>query len=335
MEAFIRGLPKAELHIHIEGSLEPEMMFGMAERNGISLPFGSVDEVRAAYEFTDLQSFLDIYYQAAEVLQTEQDFYDLMWAYLERVHRESVTHAEVFFDPQTHTGRGIPFGVVIGGLSRASVDARATLGISSFLIMCFLRHLPESDAFQTLEQASDFKDSIIAVGLDSSEVGHPPEDFASVFAAARQQGFRAVAHAGEEGPAQFITDSLDLLLVERIDHGVNCEQDPQLVERLVDEQVPLTMCPLSSVKLRVFNSIGDHSLKRLLDGGVKVTVNSDDPAYFGGYLTDNYLAVQPALGLDRADVVQLARNSFEASFLDDDRKARLIGELEGYARSEG
>ena len=215
------------------------------------------------------------------------------------------------------------------------MDARATLGISSFLIMCFLRHLPESDAFQTLEQASDFKDSIIAVGLDSSEVGHPPEDFAGVFAAAREQGFRSVAHAGEEGPAQFITDSLDLLRAERIDHGVSCEQDPQLVERLVDEQVALTMCRLSGVKLRVFNSIGEHSLKRLLDGGVKVTVNSDDPAYFGGYVTDNYLAVQSALGLDRADVVQLARNSFEASFLDDDRKARLIGELEGYARSEG
>ncbi len=335
MEAFIRGLPKAELHIHIEGSLEPEMMFGMAERNGISLPFGSVDEVRAAYEFTDLQSFLDIYYQAAEVLQTEQNFYDLMWAYLERVHLESVTHAEVFFDPQTHTQRGVPFSVVIGGLRRASVDARATLGISSFLIMCFLRHLPESDALQTLEQAGAFKDSIIAVGLDSSEVGHPPEDFASVFAAARQQGFRAVAHAGEEGPAQFITDSLDLLLAERIDHGVNCEQDPQVVGRLVDEQVPLTMCPLSNVKLRVFNSIGEHSLKRLLDSGVKVTVNSDDPAYFGGYVTDNYLAAQSALGLDHAEIVRLARNSFEASFLENDRKARLIGELEGYALSEG
>lgn len=330
MESFIRGLPKVELHIHIEGTLEPEMMFRMAARNGIDLPFADVDEVRAAYQFTDLQSFLDIYYQGAAVLRTQQDFYDLMWAYLERVAAENLRHAEMFFDPQTHTDRGIPFEVFMGGFAQARADAARRLGVSTMLIMCFLRHLPEEAALETLEQARPFLDAIEAVGLDSGEVGNPPEKFERVFARARQAGLRTVAHAGEEGPPDYIRDALDLLGAERIDHGVACEQDPALLQRLVEARIPLTMCPLSNVKLRVFDTLADHNLKRLLDSGVPVMLNSDDPAYFGGYLTDNYLAAQQALALDEDDLARLARNGIEATFLDADSKAALLAELDAY-----
>ncbi|MDP2622838.1 MAG: adenosine deaminase [Actinomycetota bacterium] len=332
MEEFIRGLPKVELHLHVEGTLEPEMMFAIAARNGLELPFASVDEVRAAYRFTDLQSFLDIYYQGAAVLRTEQDFAELMLAYLRRVAGENVRHAEIFFDPQTHTARGVPFEVFMAGFERARAEA-ATLGISSLLIMCFLRHLPEDQALETLDEAEPFLDGITAVGLDSSELGNPPGRFERVFARARAGGLRAVAHAGEEGPPSYITGALDLLGAERIDHGVAAEQDDALVERLVREKVPLTMCPLSNLALRVVEDLREHNLKRLLDRGVRVTVNSDDPAYFGGYVTDNYLAIQQALDLDRADVVTLARNAIDATFLTADGKARLRDELASYAGS--
>jgi adenosine deaminase len=331
MEEFIRGLPKVELHLHIEGTLEPEMMFGLAERNGLTLPFASVEEVRAAYEFTDLQSFLDIYYQGAAVLQTEQDFYDLMWAYLDRMAGENLRHAEIFFDPQTHTERGIGFETLMAGFERARADALEHHGITTMLIMCFLRHLSGEDAVATFEQSRPFLGRIDAVGLDSGEVGNPPERFAEAYRLAREAGLRAVAHAGEEGPPAYIWGALDVLGAERIDHGVACEHDEALLERLADEQIPLTMCPLSNVKLRVFDVLEDHNLKRLLDRGVRVMINSDDPAYFGGYLTDNYLAVQRALGLGRSDLVALARNGILATFLSEQRKADLLGELDGYA----
>lgn len=335
MESFIRGLPKVELHVHIEGTLEPEMMFRLAERNGVELPFGNVDEVRAAYEFTDLQSFLDIYYQGAAVLQTEQDFYELMWAYLERVAAENLRHAEMFFDPQTHTERGIPFETFMGGFARARADAAERLGVSTMLIMCFLRHLPEEAALDTLEQAAPFLEAIEAVGLDSGEVGNPPEKFQRAFAEARRVGLRAVAHAGEEGPPAYVWGALDILGAERIDHGVAVDQDAELMQRIITERIPLTMCPLSNVKLRVFDTLADHSLKRLLDAGVPVMVNSDDPAYFGGYLTENYLAAQQALGLDEDDVARLARNGIEATFLDADRKAALLAELDAFLSEQG
>jgi adenosine deaminase len=331
MEEFIRGLPKVELHLHIEGTLEPEMMFVMAARNGVELPFGSVDEVRAAYRFSDLQSFLDIYYQGTAVLRTEQDFAELMLAYLRRVAGENVRHAEIFFDPQTHTARGVPFEVFMTGFERARAEAAATLGISSLLIMCFLRHLPEDQALATLDEAKPFLDRIAAVGLDSSEVDNPPDRFERVFARARAAGLRAVAHAGEEGPPSYIMGALDLLGAERIDHGVACDQDDAVVERLVRDEVPLTMCPLSNRALRVVDGLASHNLKRLLDRGVRVTVNSDDPAYFGGYLTDNYLAIQRALDLDRADLTTLARNAIQASFLPPESKAVLLAELDLHA----
>jgi adenosine deaminase len=330
MEAFIRGLPKTELHLHIEGTLEPEMMFELAGRNGMALPFANVDEVRAAYEFTDLQSFLDIYYQGAAVLQTEQDFYDLMWAYLERMAGENLRHAEIFFDPQTHTERDIAFGTFMGGFARAQADAADRFGISTMLIMCFLRHLSGEDAVETMRQAMPFKDMIAGVGLDSGERDNPPERFVGAYRMAREAGLRAVAHAGEEGPPAYIVGALDLLGAERIDHGVACDQDDALVERLASGGIPLTMCPLSNIKLRVFDRLEDHNLKRLLDRGVKVTVNSDDPAYFGGYLTDNYLAIQQALGLTRQDVAALATNAIEATFLDDGARTALLNELQDY-----
>ncbi|MEE9297417.1 MAG: adenosine deaminase [Acidimicrobiia bacterium] len=328
MRSFIRKLPKVELHVHIEGTLEPEMMLDLAARNGVALPFSTADQVRAAYEFTDLQSFLDIYHQGAAMLQTADDFRDLMWAYLERVAADGVRHVEMFFDPQTHTARGIPFEDFMEGFAFARERAAAELGVSSLLIMCFVRHLTEEEALATLEQAAPYLDQIVAVGLDSSEVGNPPDRFQRVFAAAHRAGLRAVAHAGEEGPPSYITDSLDLLGVERIDHGVACEQDDALVARLVAEGIPLTMCPLSNVNLRVFERIEDHNLKRLLDRGVKVTINSDDPAYFGGYVADNYEAVAEGLGLGRGDLVRLARNGVEASFLDEDAKAALLAEID-------
>lgn len=335
MEGFIRGLPKVELHLHIEGTLEPEMMFELAERNGVALPFANVEEVRAAYEFSDLQSFLDIYYQGAAVLHTEQDFYDLMWAYLERMADENLRHAEIFFDPQTHTERGISFETFMAGFTRAQADAKERLGISTMLIMCFLRHLSGDDAVETMRLAMPYKDAITAVGLDSGERDNPPERFAEAYAMARQAGLRSVAHAGEEGPPSYITGALDVLGAERIDHGVACEQDEALLDRLAAEGIPLTMCPLSNVKLRVFDVIGDHSIKRLMDRGIKVMVNSDDPAYFGGYLTANYLAIQQALDLSRDDLVTLARNGAEATFLNDAAKQALIDEIDAYAASEG
>jgi adenosine deaminase len=332
-EAFIRGLPKAELHVHIEGTLEPELKFQMAARNGVDLPFGSVDELRAAYAFDDLQSFLDIYYRGASVLLIEQDFYDLMWAYLERANADGVRRAEIFFDPQTHTERDVGFPVFMEGFLRAIADAEAEWGVSAALIMCFLRHMPGEAAVETWEQASDYHDRILAVGLDSSEAGNPPELFAEVYRLARDAGLHSVAHAGEEGPPEYITGALDALGAERIDHGVRCEDDNELVRRLVDAEIPLTMCPLSNMKLGVFDRLEDHNLRRLLNRGVKVTINSDDPAYFGGYIGDNYIAVTEALGLDLWDVVRLARNSIEATFLDRETKERLIMELEAYVAS--
>ena len=331
MQELIRALPKAELHIHIEGTLEPEMMFELAARNGVELRYGSVEEVRAAYAFTDLQSFLDIYYEGMAVLQTERDFRDLAWAYLERAAADGVRRAELFFDPQAHTARGVPFATVIDGLHAAIDEARGALGVSAALILCFLRHLPASEAMATLEEALPHRDRILGVGLDSSEAGHPPADFAEVYERARAAGLRAVAHAGEEGPPEYVRQALDVLRVERVDHGVRSEEDAALLDRLAREGVPLTMCPLSNVKLRVVDRLEDHNLKRLLDAGLRVTINSDDPAYFGGYVGDNYIETARALGLTRDEVVTLARNSIEAAFLDDAERAELLAELERVA----
>ncbi len=332
MEEFIRGLPKAELHVHIEGTLEPELMMELAARNDVETPFGSVEEARNAYDFDDLQSFLDIYYAAAQVLQTKQDFADLMTAYLDRAVADSVRHAEIFFDPQTHTERGIDIGVVIEGL--ADGQAARAVEISSTLILCFLRHLPADAAVATLESARPYLDYFAGVGLDSSESGYPPGLFQVPFAQAEELGLRLVAHAGEEGPAEYVWDALDVLGVERIDHGVRAEDDPALIERLAAEQIPLTMCPLSNQKLRVTPDLTQHNLKRLLDRGVRVSINSDDPAYFGGYIGDNYVAAAAALGLSRADVVHVARNSIESSFLDEVRKAQLRTEIDRYIASD-
>ncbi|MCP4330671.1 MAG: adenosine deaminase [Alphaproteobacteria bacterium] len=330
MDAFIDGLPKAELHLHIEGTLEPEMMLGFAERNGVSIPFSSVEEVRAAYDFTSLQDFLDLYYKGLAVLQTEQDFYDLTWAYLERAHADTVRHAEIFFDPQAHTERGVSFATVVAGIGRALDDGQARLGLSTRLIMCFLRDLDVASAEATLDEALDHKDRIIAVGLDSAEAGHPPAKFTHVFERARQEGLLTVAHAGEEGPPPYIREALDLLHVRRIDHGVRAMEDVRLVERLVEEQVPLTVCPLSNVRLAVFDRIEDHPLRAMMERGLMVTINSDDPPYFGGYVNANYRAVHRALGMTRDQLVAAARNSFVASFVDTARGAELISELEKY-----
>ena len=330
LERFIERMPKAELHIHIEGSLEPEQMFEFAGRNGLRLPFKSVDEARQAYQFADLQSFLQLYYQGVRVLVHERDFYDLTWAYFSKAHSQNLRHVEMFFDPQAHTGRGIAFETVISGIHHAMLDAKQRVGISSKLVMCFLRDLSEQAAMATLQQALPFKDRIFAVGLDSSEVGHPPEKFSGVFDEARKEGFLTVAHAGEEGPPEYIWQALDRLKVSRIDHGVRCIEDPDLTARLAAAGIPLTVCPLSNVKLRVFESIEKHNLKQLLDRGLCVTINSDDPAYFGGYLTENYLAVQKALSLDRNDIYCLARNSFQAAFLRPDEKQIFLDELDNY-----
>lgn len=311
----LRAMPKAELHIHIEGSLEPELIFALAERNGVQLPYANVEALRSAYAFTDLQSFLDIYYAGASVLLKEEDFYDMARAYLKRAAADNVLHAEIFFDPQTHTARGVPIEVVVAGLHRACVDAEAELGISSALILCFLRHLSEDDALQTLEAALPLRDKFIGVGLDSSEVGHPPEKFARVFARCRELGLHLVAHAGEEGPPAYIWSALDVLKVERIDHGVQAVHDAALMRRLADERIALTVCPLSNQKLRVFPDLADHNLKQLLDTGLAVTVNSDDPAYFGGYINDNFVQLFEAVpALTAKDAYHLAFNSFEASF---------------------
>ncbi len=318
--ALIRALPKAELHVHIEGTFEPELMFSIAQRNHIAIPYKSVEEVRQAYDFHNLQSFLDIYYAGAAVLIHEQDFYDLAWAYFEKCAEDNVVHTEMFFDPQTHTDRGVAFATVINGLQRACDDAKSKLGISSGLIMCFLRHLSEEAAFETLEQALPYKKQIIAIGLDSSEVGHPPSKFERVFAKAREAGFLVVAHAGEEGPAEYVWEALDLLKVNRVDHGVRSEEDPELMQRLIAEKMPLTVCPLSNLKLCVVDNMAQHNIRRLLQQGVHVTVNSDDPSYFGGYMNDNFIAITEALDLTEAELKQLAINSFEASFISDQEK---------------
>ncbi len=333
MHDAIATLPKVELHLHIEGSLEPELMFSLAERNGVDLPFDSVDAVRAAYQFSDLQSFLDLYYAGASVLLTEQDFYDLTWAYLMRCYDDRVRHTEIFFDPQTHTDRGVAFETVIGGISRALDAGRDQLGITSQLILCFLRHLSAEAAMATLEQALPWKERIIAVGLDSSEKGNPPEKFQAVFDRARAEGFLTVAHAGEEGPADYIRQALDLLRVERIDHGVRCTEDPALVERLVAEQIPLTVCPLSNVKLCVFDRLEDHNLRALLHRGLRVTMNSDDPAYFGGYIGENFQATARALDLSLDDIEQLARNAVHAAFVKTERRETLLAEIDRWRKA--
>ncbi len=323
----LRAMPKAELHIHIEGSLEPEMIFALARRNGVPLPYASVEALRSAYAFTDLQSFLDLYYAGASVLLHEQDFYDMAWAYFKRAQADGVVRAELFFDPQTHTARGVAMQAVIEGLSRACADARTQLGISADLILCFLRHLSEDEALATLEAALPWRAHFIGVGLDSSEVGHPPEKFARVFARARALGLHAVAHAGEEGPPAYIWSALDVLQVERIDHGVQAIHDAALMQRLVDTQVPLTVCPLSNLKLCVFKDLSDHNLARMLEAGVRVTIHSDDPAYFGGYLLDNYLQTFAALHLGAPQAYRLAANSIEASFAPEADKHRWMHQL--------
>lgn len=327
---FARGLPKAELHVHIEGTLEPEMMFELAERNGIALPYPDVEAVRAAYAFTDLQSFLDLYYAGAAVLRTEDDFHDLMAAYLARAHADGVRRAEVFFDPQTHTERGIGFDVFMNGFLAAIEEAEAATGISVGLIMCFLRHLAATEAEETFRRAEPWLDQILSVGLDSSEGGFPPEPFAGVFASARSAGLHAVAHAGEEGPPAHIAASLDLLGCERIDHGVRAEEDRALIERLARQGTPLTVCPLSNLALKGVERLEDHNLARLLAAGVNVTVNSDDPAYFGGYIGDNYIAIARALGLGEVELAQLARNSLEATFAPSADKARWVAQLDAF-----
>ncbi|MDO4222561.1 MAG: adenosine deaminase [Acinetobacter sp.] len=324
----IRAMPKAELHVHIEGTFEPDLMFAIAQRNQIEIPYKTVEDVKNAYNFHNLQSFLDIYYAGANVLIHEQDFYDLTWAYFLKCQQDNVVHTEIFFDPQTHTDRGIAFETCFNGFYRACVDAEQKLGITSHLIMCFLRHLSEEAAFQTLEQALPFKDKIIGVGLDSSEVGHPPAKFERVFAKARELGFLIVAHAGEEGPPEYVWQALDLLKVNRIDHGVRSEEDDALMQRLIAEQMPLTVCPLSNLKLCVVDDMTQHNIRRMLQQGVCVTVNSDDPAYFGGYMNDNFIAIDQALNLTPDELKQLAINSFKASFIADDVKQKWIEKIQ-------
>lgn len=331
---FIAGLPKAELHLHIEGSLEPELMFELARRNNVAIPFDSIEAVRAAYSFSNLQDFLDIYYAGADVLRVEQDFYDLADAYFARAAADGVVHAEIFFDPQTHTDRGIPFQVVADGLLAAMRDAEQRHGVTSKLILCFLRHLDEDAAFATLRAADPWLDRITGVGLDSSELGHPPEKFARVFAEAGKIGLKRVAHAGEEGPPDYVWQALDLLHVDRLDHGNRSLEDPALVQRLAESGMTLTVCPLSNLKLCVVGNMADHPLDRMLASGLNATVNSDDPSYFGGYVADNYRAVAAARGLTRDQIVQLARNSFTGSFLDDASIAAQLARLDAYVAAQ-
>ncbi|WP_160285546.1 adenosine deaminase [Pseudomonas knackmussii] len=312
MPNWLNALPKAELHLHLEGTLEPELLFALAERNKVALPWGDVETLRKAYAFHNLQEFLDLYYAGADVLRTEQDFYDLTWAYLQKCKEQNVIHVEPFFDPQTHTDRGIPFEVVLRGIQGALKDGEKQLGIGYGLILSFLRHLSEEEAFKTLEQAMPFRDAFVAVGLDSSEVGHPPSKFQRVFDRARAEGFLTVAHAGEEGPPEYIWEALDLLKIQRIDHGVRAIEDERLMQRIIDEQIPLTVCPLSNIKLRVFDHMRDHNILQMLERGVKVTVNSDDPAYFGGYVNENFQAMHEHLGMTEAQAKRLAQNSLDA-----------------------
>ena len=334
MTDLITRLPKTELHVHIEGTLEPEMMFQLATRNGLILPFEDVDQVHAAYRFTDLQSFLDIYYQAGEVLRTPDDFYDLMSAYLDRAAADGVRHAEIFFDPQSHTGRGVGFEVFMRGFHDAISDGRRRLGINADLILCFLRHLSGEEALATIEEAEPFLEGVIGVGIDSSERGRPPELFEAAFARARELGLRAVAHAGEEGPPAYVAGAIDVLGAERIDHGVRSLEDPNLVARLRREAIPLTVCPLSNVALRVVDELSEHPLPAMIEGGLVVSVHSDDPAYFGGYVGDNYRGVQQSLGFDDSTITMLARNSIVASFLDAPRKEVLLQELEAVSAGD-
>jgi adenosine deaminase len=330
MKAFISNLPKAELHLHIEGTFEPELMFELAERNGIELPYESVEALHKAYDFSQLQDFLDIYYQGMNVLRTEQDFHDLTWAYINKISKQSVRHVEIFFDPQGHVDRGIPFETALNGIHSALVRGKKEYDISFAIIMCFLRHLDEDDAFKTLETSLAHKDKIIGVGLDSSEMGHPPAKFERVFAKAREEGFHIVAHAGEEGPPEYIYEALDLLKVERIDHGNTCLKDPELVKRLVSEQIPLTVCPLSNTKLCVVDDMKNHPLPEMLKLGLKAMINSDDPAYFGGYLNENYEAVSELLGNNKETLALLARNSFSSAFLSKEQQQSLIDEVDAY-----
>lgn len=330
LENFIKGIPKAELHLHIEGTFEPELMFKIAKRNNIRIKYKSAEDIKKAYDFSNLQDFLDIYYEGASVLIKEQDFYDITWAYLKKVHSQKVLHTEIFFDPQTHTSRGVDFKTVITGISRALKDSQNKLGMSTKLIMCFLRHLDEESAIKTLEQALNYKSLITAVGLDSSEVGHPPSKFQRVFDKAREEGFLTVAHAGEEGPAEYIWEALDLLKVSRIDHGNNSLDDEKLVQKLVDCKMPLTICPLSNLKLKVVKDLKNHPLHKMMKKGMLATVNSDDPAYFDGYMNANYLAISNSLNLSKKEITQLAKNSFEASFLEKEVKQKRIDEVEQY-----
>ena len=329
--AFINGLPKAELHLHLEGSLEPELMFALAQRNNIDIPYRNVEEVRAAYSFSNLQDFLDIYYQGAGVLVVEQDFYDLTMAYLIRVAADACSHVEVFFDPQTHTDRGIAIGVVISGIARALADGEAHLGVTSKLIMCFLRHLDEDAAFATLTAAEPYLDRIFGVGLDSSEVGHPPSKFAGVFKAARAKGLHLFAHAGEEGPPAYVWEALDVLGVDRIDHGNRALEDDELIARIAKDELTLTVCPLSNLSLCVVQDLKDHPLKKMLDLGLKATINSDDPAYFGGYLGANWHAIAQALDLSKDDLVTLAKNSFTGSYLSDGETAMRVAQINSWS----
>jgi adenosine deaminase len=331
--SLIRRLPKVELHLHIEGTLEPEMLFALADRHGVRLPYASVEAVRAAYDFSDLQSFLDLYYAGCDVLRDRADFYALAMAYFARAHADRVVHAELFFDPQTHTSRGVAMATVVGGLRDAMADAHRRYGITSELILCFLRHLSEADAFATLEAARELRGAFVGVGLDSGERGNPPDKFARVFEAARALGLRAVAHAGEEGPAANVSAALDVLHVERVDHGVRCDEDDALVDRLAREHVPLTVCPLSNLALRVTPDLRTHNFARLLRAGVAVTIHSDDPAYFGGYIADNYRAIAEATELTAAELVQCAENAVRAAFISDARKHELLGTIRGVAET--
>ena len=328
--SYVSDMPKAELHLHIEGTLEPEMMMALAEKHGVVLPYATLEDVHAAYNFSDLQSFLDLYYFGASVLREESDFLDLMWAYLVKCRQQNIVHTEIMFDPQTHTDRGIAFEVMMRGYLGALKQAEAEWGQSSKLIMCFLRHLSQASAFETLRMAEPFRDEIDAVGLDSGELGNPPEKFTEVFTAAAQQGYQCVAHAGEEGPPAYIWGALNSLNVTRIDHGVRCLEDDELVEQLVRDQTPLTVCPLSNVRLCVVDEMKDHPILAMLDKGLLVTVNSDDPPYFGGYLNDNFLAMVGGLALNQAQAKQLAANSFKASFLDEDKKVQFLDALEAF-----
>ncbi|MEJ6704424.1 MAG: adenosine deaminase [Pseudomonadales bacterium] len=330
MISYVSDMPKAELHLHIEGTLEPEMMMALAEKHGVVLPYATLEDVHAAYNFSDLQSFLDLYYFGASVLREESDFFDLMWAYLVKCRQQNIVHTEIMFDPQTHTDRGIAFEVMMRGYLGALKQAEAEWGQSSKLIMCFLRHLSQASAFETLRMAEPFRDEIDAVGLDSGELGNPPEKFTEVFTAAAQQGYQCVAHAGEEGPPAYIWGALNSLNVTRIDHGVRCLEDDELVEQLVRDQTPLTVCPLSNVRLCVVDEMKDHPILAMLDKGLLVTVNSDDPPYFGGYLNDNFLAMVGGLALNQAQAKQLAANSFKASFLDEDKKVQFLDALEAF-----